>query len=131
MNRLLQGDVGCGKTIVAFLACMEVVSSGFQAAFMVPTEVLALQHYEHLTSLLDKFDGDDKPNIALLTGSTSTRESRIIRNGLKTGEIAMVIGTHSLIADKTDFSALRISVIDEQQRFGVVQRGRFNSKVDC
>ncbi|PUZ77313.1 hypothetical protein GQ55_1G360800 [Panicum hallii var. hallii] len=129
MNRLLQGDVGCGKTIVAFLACMEVVSSGFQAAFMVPTEVLAVQHYEHLTSLLNKFDGDDKPNIALLTGSTSTRESRIIRNGLKTGDIAMVIGTHSLIADKTDFSALRISVIDEQQRFGVVQRGRFNSKL--
>ncbi|CAD6242698.1 unnamed protein product [Miscanthus lutarioriparius] len=129
MNRLLQGDVGCGKTIVAFLACMEVVNSGFQAAFMVPTEVLAVQHYEHLTSLLEKFDGDEKPNIALLTGSTSTRESRIIRNGLKTGEIAMVIGTHSLIADKTDFSSLRISVIDEQQRFGVVQRGRFNSKL--
>ncbi|KAF8750149.1 hypothetical protein HU200_012397 [Digitaria exilis] len=129
MNRLLQGDVGCGKTIVAFLACMEVVSSGFQAAFMVPTEVLAVQHYEHLMSLLEKFDGDAKPNIALLTGSTSTRESRIIRNGLKTGEIAMVIGTHSLIADKTDFLALRISVIDEQQRFGVVQRGRFNSKL--
>lgn len=130
MNRLLQGDVGCGKTAVAFLACMEVVSSGFQAAFMVPTEVLAVQHYEHLTSLLEKFDGDEcKPNIALLTGSTSTRESRIIRNGLKTGEIAMVIGTHSLIADKTEFPALRISVIDEQQRFGVVQRGRFNSKL--
>jgi ATP-dependent DNA helicase RecG len=111
---------------------MEVISSGFQAAFMVPTEVLALQHYEHLTSLLEKFDGDEcKPNIALLTGSTSTRESRIIRNGLKTGEIAMVIGTHSLIGDKTEFSALRISVIDEQQRFGVVQRGRFNSKVIC
>jgi ATP-dependent DNA helicase RecG len=135
---------------------MEVISSGFQAAFMVPTEVLALQHYEHLTSLLEKFDGDEcKPNIALLTGSTSTRESRIIRNasilsrlssshthrfiylcvivilwqGLKTGEIAMVIGTHSLIGDKTEFSALRISVIDEQQRFGVVQRGRFNSKL--
>ncbi|CAD6249758.1 unnamed protein product [Miscanthus lutarioriparius] len=129
MNRLLQGDVGCGKTIVAFLACMEVVNSGFQAAFMVPTEVLAVQHYEHLTSLLEKFDGDEKPNIAMLTGSTSTRESRIIRNGLETGEIAMVIGTHSLIADKTDFSSLRISVIDEQQRFGVVQRGRFNSKL--
>uniref|UniRef100_A0A0E0CQI7 Helicase C-terminal domain-containing protein n=1 Tax=Oryza meridionalis TaxID=40149 RepID=A0A0E0CQI7_9ORYZ len=79
MNRLLQGDVGCGKTVVAFLACMEVISSGFQ--------------------------------------------------GLKTGEIAMVIGTHSLIGDKTEFSALRISVIDEQQRFGVVQRGRFNSKL--
>ncbi|AQK74111.1 ATP-dependent DNA helicase homolog RECG chloroplastic [Zea mays] len=79
MNRLLQGDVGCGKTIVAFLACMEVVNSGFQ--------------------------------------------------GLKTGEIGMVIGTHCLIADKTEFSALRISVIDEQQRFGVVQRGRFNSKL--
>ncbi|KAL5211819.1 hypothetical protein ABZP36_022666 [Zizania latifolia] len=130
MNRLLQGDVGCGKTVVAFLACMEVISSGFQAAFMVPTEILARQHYKHLTSLLEKFDGDEcKPNIALLTGSTSTRESRIIRNDLKTGEIAMVIGTHSLIADKTEFSALRISVIDEQQRFGVVQRGRFNSKL--
>ncbi|XP_044955767.1 ATP-dependent DNA helicase homolog RECG, chloroplastic [Hordeum vulgare subsp. vulgare] len=130
MNRLLQGDVGCGKTIVAFLACMEVVNSGFQAAFMVPTEVLAVQHYEHLTSLLEKLDGDEcKPNIALLTGSTSTRESRIIRNGLKTGEISMVIGTHTLIADKTDFSALRISVIDEQQRFGVIQRGRFNNKL--
>ena len=122
---------------------------------MVPTEILAVQHYQHLTSLLDKIDGDEcKPNIALLTGSTSTRESRMIRNvscyylvltlfklplcshlcvlrwqGLKAGEIAMVIGTHSLIADKTEFSALRISVIDEQQRFGVVQRGRFNSKV--
>ncbi|KAM0844498.1 hypothetical protein ACQ4PT_057012 [Festuca glaucescens] len=130
MNRLLQGDVGCGKTIVAFLACMEVVNSGFQAAFMVPTEILAVQHYEHLTSLLEKLDGDEcKPNIALLTGSTSTRESRIIRNGLKTGEISMVIGTHTLIADKTNFSALRISVIDEQQRFGVVQRGRFNNKL--
>lgn len=130
MNRLLQGDVGCGKTIVAFLACMEVVNSGFQAAFMVPTEILAIQHYEHLTSLLEKLDGDEcKPNIALLTGSTSTRESRIIRNGLKTGEISMVIGTHTLIADKTNFSALRISVIDEQQRFGVVQRGRFNNKL--
>uniref|UniRef100_A0ACD5ZJ40 Uncharacterized protein n=1 Tax=Avena sativa TaxID=4498 RepID=A0ACD5ZJ40_AVESA len=130
MNRLLQGDVGCGKTVVAFLACMEVVNSGFQAAFMVPTEILAIQHYEHLTSLLEKFDGDEcKPNIALLTGSTSTRESRIIRNGLKTGEISMVIGTHTLIADRTNFSALRISVIDEQQRFGVVQRGRFNNKL--
>ncbi|CAM0944576.1 unnamed protein product [Alopecurus aequalis] len=130
MNRLLQGDVGCGKTVVAFLACMEVVNAGFQAGFMVPTEILAVQHYEHLTSLLDKFDGDEcKPNIALLTGSTSTRESRIIRNGLKTGEISMVIGTHSLIADKTNFSALRISVIDEQQRFGVIQRGRFNNKL--
>lgn len=130
MNRLLQGDVGCGKTVVAYLACMEVINSGFQAAFMVPTEILAVQHYEHLSSLLDKFDKDEcKPNIALLTGSTSTRESKIIRNGLKTGEIAMVIGTHTLIADKTDFSALRISVIDEQQRFGVIQRGRFNSKL--
>lgn len=130
MNRLLQGDVGCGKTVVAFLACMEVLGSGFQAAFMVPTELLAVQHYEHLLSLLEKF-GDDKckPSVALLTGSTPSKQSRLILKGLQTGDIAMVIGTHSLIADKVEFSALRIAVVDEQHRFGVIQRGRFNSKL--
>ncbi|XP_072959822.1 ATP-dependent DNA helicase homolog RECG1, chloroplastic/mitochondrial isoform X1 [Typha angustifolia] len=130
MNRLLQGDVGCGKTVVAFLACMEVIGSGFQAAFMVPTELLASQHYQHLDSLLENIKGDIcKPKIALLTGSTSTRESRIILQGLQNGDIAMVIGTHSLISEKIDFSALRIAVVDEQHRFGVIQRGRFNNKL--
>lgn len=130
MNRLLQGDVGCGKTVVAFLSCMEVVGSGYQAAFMVPTELLATQHYENLLGLLEKIDdANEKPSIALLTGSTSAKQAKFIRQGLQSGDISMVIGTHSLIAEKVEFSALRIAVIDEQHRFGVVQRGLFNSKL--
>lgn len=129
MNRLLQGDVGCGKTVVAFLACMEVIGSGFQAAFMVPTELLAVQHYDHLLSLLENFSDDWKPSVALLTGSTPSKQSYHILKGLQTGDIAMVIGTHSLIADKVEFSNLRIAVVDEQHRFGVIQRGRLNSKL--
>ncbi|KAL5553409.1 hypothetical protein UlMin_040810 [Ulmus minor] len=130
MNRLLQGDVGCGKTIVAFLACMEVIGSGYQAAFMVPTELLAIQHYEHLNNLLDNMEEVvSKPSIALLTGSTPLKQSRMIRKDLQTGDIPMVIGTHSLIAESVEFSALRIAVVDEQHRFGVIQRGMFNSKL--
>ncbi|KAE9605331.1 putative DNA helicase [Lupinus albus] len=130
MNRLLQGDVGCGKTIVAFLACMEVIGSGYQAAFMVPTELLAIQHYEHLLNLLENLgEVKCKPTVALLTGSTPLKQSRMIRKGIQTGEISMVIGTQSLIAEKVEFSALRIAVVDEQHRFGVIQRGRFNSKL--
>ncbi|KAF9592955.1 hypothetical protein IFM89_019259 [Coptis chinensis] len=129
MYRLLQGDVGCGKTVVAFLACMEVIGLGYQAAFMVPTELLAVQHYEHLLNLLNNIEDPCKPSIALLTGSTPARQSRIVRKGLQDGDISLVIGTHSLIAEKIEFSALRISVIDEQHRFGVIQRGKFNSKL--
>ncbi|KAK9052212.1 hypothetical protein SSX86_028840 [Deinandra increscens subsp. villosa] len=130
MNRLLQGDVGCGKTVVAFLACMEVIGSGYQAAFMVPTELLAIQHHDHLLNLLENMeDVPCKPAIALLTGSTPAKKARQIRDGLQSGEIALVIGTHSLIADKVEFSSLRIAVVDEQHRFGVIQRGRFNSKL--
>ncbi|KAJ8447665.1 hypothetical protein Cgig2_031719 [Carnegiea gigantea] len=129
MNRLLQGDVGCGKTIVAFLACMEVISSGYQAAYMVPTELLAIQHKKHLLDLLQNVDPDHRPSVALLTGSTPTKEARMIRNELRAGNISMVIGTHSLIAESVGFSALRLTVIDEQHRFGVIQRGRFNSKL--
>lgn len=130
MNRLLQGDVGCGKTVVAFLACMEVIGSGYQGAFMVPSELLAIQHYEHLLNLLEKMEEVEcKPSVALLTGSTTSKQSRMIREGLQTGNISLVIGTHSLIAEKVEFSALRIAVVDEQHRFGVIQRGRFNSKL--
>ncbi|KAI7736516.1 hypothetical protein M8C21_003516, partial [Ambrosia artemisiifolia] len=132
MNRLLQGDVGCGKTVVAFLACMEVIGSGYQAAFMVPTELLAIQHHDLLLNLLENMeDVPCKPSVALLTGSTPAKKARLIREGLQSGEIALVIGTHSLIADKVEFSSLRIAVIDEQHRFGVIQRGRFNSKLYC
>ncbi|XP_056696617.1 ATP-dependent DNA helicase homolog RECG, chloroplastic isoform X3 [Spinacia oleracea] len=129
MNRLLQGDVGCGKTVVAFLACMEVIGSGYQAAYMVPTELLAIQHYEDLSNLLEKMESAHKPSIALLTGSTSAKQARMIRNELQAGTISLVIGTHSLIADSVEFLALRLAVIDEQHRFGVIQRGRFNSKL--
>ncbi|XVF02841.1 hypothetical protein REPUB_Repub04eG0209200 [Reevesia pubescens] len=130
MNRLLQGDVGCGKTVVAFLACMEVIASGYQAAFMVPTELLAIQHYEHFVNLLEKMDEVEcKPSVALLTGSTPLKQSRLIRKDLQTGNISLVIGTHSLIAEKVEFSSLRIAVVDEQHRFGVIQRGKFNNKL--
>lgn len=132
MNRLLQGDVGCGKTVVAFLACMEVIGLGYQAAFMVPTELLAMQHHEHFLNLLENMeDVPCKPPVALLTGSTPAKKARQIREGLQSGEIALVIGTHSLIAEKVEFSSLRIAVVDEQHRFGVIQRGRFNSKLYC
>ncbi|TYK29009.1 ATP-dependent DNA helicase-like protein RECG [Cucumis melo var. makuwa] len=124
------GDVGCGKTVVAFLACMEVIGTGYQAAFMVPTELLAIQHYEHLLGLLENMEGvENKPSVALLTGSTSSKQSRMIREGLQSGEISLVIGTQSLISEKVEFSALRIAVVDEQHRFGVVQRGKFGSKL--
>ncbi|XP_022150022.1 ATP-dependent DNA helicase homolog RECG, chloroplastic isoform X2 [Momordica charantia] len=130
MNRLLQGDVGCGKTVVAFLACMEVIGIGYQAAFMVPTELLAIQHYEHLLGLLENMEGiENKPSVALLTGSTPSKQSRMIRQSLQTGETSLVVGTHSLISEKVEFSALRIAVVDEQHRFGVVQRGKFSSKL--
>ncbi|KAJ4974770.1 hypothetical protein NE237_007944 [Protea cynaroides] len=129
MNRLLQGDVGCGKTVVAFLACMEVIGSGYQAAFMVPTELLAIQHYEHLMSLLENIEDQCKPSVTLLTGSTPSKQSRLIRKGLLDGDTSLVIGTHSLISENVEFSALRIAVVDEQHRFGVIQRGRFNSKL--
>ncbi|KAL9252860.1 ATP-dependent DNA helicase homolog RECG, chloroplastic-like protein [Drosera capensis] len=130
MKRLLQGDVGCGKTVVAFLACMEVVGSGYQVAFMAPTELLAKQHHDHLKNLLDNMDtSDTKPSVALLTGSTSAKEARSIRERLQAGEISFVIGTHSLINPKVEFAALRLAVTDEQQCFGVIQRGLFNSKL--
>uniref|UniRef100_A0A803LJJ6 DNA helicase n=1 Tax=Chenopodium quinoa TaxID=63459 RepID=A0A803LJJ6_CHEQI len=129
MNRLLQGDVGCGKTVVAFLACMEVIGSGYQAAYMVPTELLAIQHYDDISNLLEKMESDRKPSVALLTGSTSVKQARMIRNELQAGTISLVIGTHSLIAESVEFLALRLAVIDEQHRFGVIQRGRFNSKL--
>ncbi|CAN6478735.1 unnamed protein product [Victoria cruziana] len=129
MNRLLQGDVGCGKTVIALVACIEVIESGYQAAIMVPTELLALQHYEQVVSLLENIEDGCKPNVALLTGSTPSKKSRSVLQGLRDGVIDLVIGTHSLISESIEFSALRLAVIDEQHRFGVIQRGRFNRKL--
>lgn len=122
--------MGCGKTVVAFLACMEVIGLGYQAAFMVPTELLAIQHYTHILNLLENVgEVQCKPSVALLMGSTPSKQSQIIREGLRSGAISLVIGTHSLISDSVKFADLRMTVVDEQHRFGVIQRGRFNSKL--
>ena len=124
MNRLLEGDVGSGKTLVAILSAMQAIDNGYQACIMAPTEVLAEQHYRGV----GKFVNTEKVRCALLTGSTKTRERREIYAGLEDGSIDLVFGTHALIEDKVKFAALGLAVIDEQHRFGVEQRARLWSK---
>ncbi len=118
MNRLLQGDVGSGKTIVAAIVMYAAITARYQAALMVPTEVLAEQHFAKLTQLFADFPVE----LALLTGSTSAAARRPILAGLKTGAIDLVIGTHALIQKAVDYANLGLVVIDEQHRFGVNQR---------
>ncbi|KAG0557888.1 hypothetical protein M758_11G160300 [Ceratodon purpureus] len=129
MSRLLQGDVGCGKTVVAFLGLIEVIDAGYQGALMAPTEFLAIQHYQRIMAWLDILEDHERPRVALLTGSTPIAKARIIRSELESGEITLAIGTHSLISDSIRFANLGLAVVDEQHRFGVAQRGRLNSKV--
>jgi ATP-dependent DNA helicase RecG len=124
MNRLLQGDVGSGKTIVALLTILIALDNGFQAAFMAPTEILATQHYNALTNLLKGMN----VNVKLLTGSTKTKERKILHAQLESGELHILIGTHALIEDKVKFKNLGIAIIDEQHRFGVEQRSRLWKK---
>jgi len=124
MNRLLQGDVGSGKTIVALLTILIALDNGFQAAFMAPTEILATQHYNSVGELLQGMD----VTVKLLTGSTNTKERKIIHEKLLTGELNILIGTHALIEDKVKFKNLGIAVIDEQHRFGVEQRSKMWQK---
>ncbi len=124
MNRLLQGDVGSGKTLVAIMSMLIAADNGFQACIMAPTEILATQHYENIKRLLSKLD----INIALLTGSTKKSERDIIDKGLKDGSINFIIGTHALIEDNVVFKNLGLVVIDEQHRFGVVQRSKLWKK---
>ena len=124
MNRLLQGDVGSGKTIVALLTMLIALDNGFQAALMAPTEILATQHYNSLVALL----GGLNISIKLLTGSTKTKERRIIHEQLEKGELNILIGTHALIEDKVKFKNLGIAIIDEQHRFGVAQRSKMWQK---
>jgi ATP-dependent DNA helicase RecG len=124
MNRLVQGDVGSGKTIVAVYAILAAIQSGCQAAMMAPTEVLAEQHYR---KLLSWFSLLHLP-VELLTGSTKTAKRREIHRQLETGELPLLVGTHALIQDPVNFSRLGIVVIDEQHRFGVQQRARLLSK---
>lgn len=124
MNRLLQGDVGSGKTIVALMVMLIALDNGFQACLMAPTEILACQHYDTLKNLL----GDMPVNIALLTGSSKTAERRKTYEGLSDGSIQIVVGTHALIEEKVQFANLGLCIIDEQHRFGVEQRAKFRTK---
>ena len=128
MNRLVQGDVGAGKTVIAFMAMLLCVSNGFQCSFMAPTEVLAGQHYESLKKLVDKYDLPMHP--VLLTGSTSAAEKRRIYEQIESGEIDTVIGTHAVFQEKVVFERLALVITDEQHRFGVRQREKLEEKGD-
>jgi ATP-dependent DNA helicase RecG len=124
MNRLVQGDVGSGKTVVAVLAILAAIQSGYQAALMAPTEVLAEQHYRKLVSWFNLLHLP----VELLTGSTKTAKRRQIHSQLGTGELPLLVGTHALIQDSVNFQQLGLVVIDEQHRFGVEQRARLQQK---
>lgn len=126
MNRLVQGDVGSGKTVVAVVAILAAIQSGYQAALMAPTEVLAEQHYRKLVSWFNLLHLP----VELLTGSTKTVKRRQIHTQLQTGELPLLVGTHALIEDPVKFQRLGLVVIDEQHRFGVEQRARLQQKGD-
>ena len=124
MNRLLQGDVGSGKTIVSFISMFANYLSGYQSALMAPTEILAVQHYNNLKELLKK----TKVNVELLTGSTLKKDKQRIYKELKEGSIDMIIGTHALIQEEVEYNNLGLVITDEQHRFGVNQRANLQNK---
>lgn len=124
MNRLVQGDVGSGKTLVALMSMLLAIDNGFQACLMAPTEILAQQHFQTFVQLLKEMD----LKIELLTGSTKTRARKAIHQQLLDGSLNILIGTHALIEDAVQFSNLGLVVIDEQHRFGVAQRARLHQK---
>ncbi len=124
MNRLVQGDVGSGKTVVALIAIFNVIKNGYQATLMVPTEILANQHYIEAKKMLEPF----AIHIELLTGSTSAKEKKRIKELITTEEPLVVIGTHALIQDDVEFKNLGLVITDEQHRFGVEQRSRLINK---
>ncbi|QTE23005.1 ATP-dependent DNA helicase RecG [Polaribacter cellanae] len=124
MNRLLQGDVGSGKTIVALLTMLLAIDNGFQATIMAPTEILANQHYTAVSELLEGMD----IKVDILTGSVKTKKRREIHAGLEDGMLHILVGTHALLEDKVQFKNLGIAIIDEQHRFGVKQRSQLWKK---
>lgn len=124
LNALVQGDVGCGKTIVAIILMMIAKENGYQSALMAPTNVLAKQHYEEL---LERAEGSGT-RIAFLSGETKAREKKKILQGLKSGEIHMVVGTHALLSKDVEFRNLALTVVDEEHRFGVKQRNALREK---
>jgi ATP-dependent DNA helicase RecG len=126
MRRLLQGDVGSGKTIVALQAMLVAIENGYQAALMAPTEILATQHFLAIRKLLEK--SSRKPRIVLLTGSLDEARKRSTRGEINRGEAQLVVGTHALIEEKVEFDRLGLVVVDEQHRFGVLQRFMLTKK---
>ena len=124
MNRLIQGDVGSGKTVVALMSLMMCVDNGYQGALMVPTSVLASQHFRTLFTICK----DLELNISLLTGATKKSERKKILTNLENGLTDIIIGTHALIEDSVVFNNLGLVVIDEQHKFGVAQRAKLSKK---
>jgi ATP-dependent DNA helicase RecG len=124
MNRLIQGDVGSGKTVVALLTCLDVIECGYQAAIMAPTEVLAEQHFINLHRWVEPLG----VKVALLTSSVKSSERESLYQGIRNGDIDLVIGTHAVIQEAVEFKCLGLAVIDEQHKFGVVQRGLLKKK---
>lgn len=124
MNRLLQGDVGSGKTMVALLSMLIALDNGFQSCMMAPTEILAQQHFASVQELLE----NTEIKVRLLTGSTKTSERKIIHEELLSGELSILIGTHAVLEDIVQFKNLGLAIIDEQHRFGVAQRARLWAK---
>ena len=124
MNRLLQGDVGSGKTIVAFMSMLIAIDNGYQACIMAPTEILARQHYENFKTIVDRLG----LQIAFLTGSTKSAQKKKLLKGILEGEIHLIVGTHALIEETVQFKNLGLAVIDEQHKFGVEQRAKLWKK---
>lgn len=124
MNRLIQGDVGSGKTIVAIISIFNTIKNGYQAAFMAPTEILASQHYIELSKIFKNFN----INICLLNGSVPKKQKDIIKEELRCGNIQVIVGTHALLEESVEFNNLGLVVTDEQHRFGVMQRSKLFNK---
>ena len=124
MNRLLQGDVGSGKTLVALMSALLAVDNGYQACIMAPTEILAIQHAKTISQLLET----SQVRVALLTGTTTRKQRETLHADLRAGEIHILVGTHALIEEEVQFANLGLCIIDEQHRFGVAQRAKLWSK---
>lgn len=135
MNRLLQGDVGSGKTLVALMCCLLAIDNGYQTCIMAPTEILANQHFETLSQFLQPLlANESNPNglrITLLTGSTTKKQREVLHPALQAGQIDILIGTHALLEDTVQWANLGLVVVDEQHRFGVAQRAKLWSKNVC
>ncbi len=135
MNRMLQGEVGSGKTIVSVLAMLQMIDAGYQCALLAPTEVLAAQHAQSIRAMLGPLGmagqlggAEHATRVALLTGSMSAQQKREVRDEVASGEAGIVIGTHALLQDAVEFHRLGMVVVDEQHRFGVEQRDRLRAK---